>query len=130
MSATLHNIKNNYSTNFPSEVRIKATQGFVATAVISLLFGSALNVALVGGAIAATATLIEAITRPIMLAIFPEHEPITKVIQIAFSIFLAASLADWVGVSYRVTSPVITGIGLYILNIGSYDRKVGVVAVL
>jgi len=129
MSATLHNIKSNYWVNFPSEVPIKATQSFVATAVIGLVCGSALNVALVGGALAATATLIEAITRPIMQAILPKHEPVGIGIQVGLSILMAVSFANWMGVSYKLT-PLITILGMHMINSEPYGRKVGVITIL
>lgn len=134
MSASLIAIQNNYVQNFPTEVPTKAAQGFIATATISLIAGCASSVALLGGAIAATATIIEAITRPIIRAIFPETPFIAKLIQICIpkmmALGLAASIAPWIGVSYKMTSILLPLIAWITLNDRFYDRNVAMVEVL
>lgn len=120
--------------DFPTEVPTKAAQGFIATATISLFTGCAGNVALLGGAIAATATIIEAVTRPIIRAIFSENPRIAKFIQICtpkmMALGLAASIAPWIGVSYRMTSILLPLIAWVTLNERFYERNVGMVEVL
>lgn len=134
MSAVLSAIQNNYVQKFPAEVPTKAAQGFIATAVINILAGSASNVALVGGAIAATATIIEAVTRPIIKAVFPENPGIVKCIQIIMpkmmALSLAASTAPWLGVAYKMTSVLMPLIAWITLNDRFYERNVGMVEVL
>lgn len=134
MSAVLSAIQNHYIQNFPREVPTKAAQGFITTAVINLVTGSATNVALVGGVIAATATIIEAVTRPIIKTIFPEHPRIAKFIQIAMSkmmaLGLAASMAPWLGVAYKITHVLIPLLAWIALNDKFYEKNVGMVEVL
>ena len=134
MSAALSAIQNYYRQNFPTEVPTKAAQGFLATAVMNLLVGSASNVALVGGAIAATATMIEAVTRPIIKAVFPENPGAAQLIPIVMSVVmalnLAASIAPWLGVAYKMTSGLMPLIARLALNNRFYERNVGIVTVL
>lgn len=126
-------IKNNYIQSFPDEVPVKAAQGFIATATISLFVGCASNVALVGGALAVISTLIEAVTRPIIRAIFPENPFIAKVIQIIVPRIIALSLgtavAPWIGVSYTITSTLLPLIAWVALNDRFYERNVGMVGI-
>lgn len=119
---------------FPAEVPTKAAQGFIVTAVINVCTGSANNVALVGGALAATATIIEAVTRPIIRALFPENPGIATFIQICIPkmvvLSLATSIAPWVGVSYKMSSFLLPLIAWVALNAGFYRRNVGMAEVL
>jgi hypothetical protein len=134
MASYISAMQNNYTTNFPAEVPTKAAQGFIITGAVSLLYGSSANVALLGGAIAVTATLIEALTRPIIKAIFPENPFIVKCIQVCVPRILALggaiALAPWIGVSYEITSFFIPLIAWIALNDRFYERNVGMVEVL
>jgi len=134
MSAALTAIQNNYIQNFPSEVPTKAAQGFIATAVINLLAGSASNVALIGGAFAVTATIIEAVARPIIKAVFPRNPGIVIIIQIVMprmmALGLAASLAPWLGVAYKMSSILMSSLAWLALNNRFLERNVGMVEVL
>lgn len=134
MSTTFNTIQNNYIQNFPAEVPTKAAQGFIATATISLISGSGTSVALLGGVIAATATLIEAITRPIIRAIFPETPFIAKCIQIfipqMIALSLAASIAPWIGLSYKITTIILPLLAWIALNDRFFERNVGMVEIL
>lgn len=134
MSVTLSSIQSNYIKNFPAEVPIKAAQGFIVSVAINLVAGAASNMALVAGAIAATATIIEAVTRPIIKAIFPENPKVATVIQVTMSktiaLGLAASVAPWLGVAYKTTSVFIPIIAWLVLNDRFYERNVGMVEVL
>jgi hypothetical protein len=134
MSAILKAIKTHYIENLPTEVPTKAAQGFVVTAVINLLYGSASNVALVGGAVAATSTIIEAATRPVIRAIFPENPRIAKFTQIVIpkmmALSLAASAAPWLGVTYKISTILMPLIAWITLNEGFYEKNVGMVEIL
>ena len=132
---SLNAIQKSYIRNFPTQVPMKAAQGFVVTLVINLIANNhPSNVALLGGAIAATATVIEALTRPIIKAIFPEHPLITRLIQVitpkVIALSLAASVAPWIGVSYTTTSFVLPLIAWIILNEGFYENNVAMAEVL
>jgi hypothetical protein len=142
VSGSLSAIRTNYIQNFPTELPMKAAQGFIATTVISLITGCAPSVALLGGTIAATATIIEAITRPIIRAIFPETPFIATSIQIfipqMMALGLADSIAPWIGTSYKTTSILLpllawislNGISLNGISNGFYGRNVAMVEVL
>ena len=134
MSTSLSAIQNNYIRNFPAEVPIKAAQGFIVTAAINLIAGRAGNVALFGGAIAATSTMIEAVTRPIIRSIFQDHRTIAIFIQIFFpkmiALGLAASIAPWIGVSYKMNSFLLPLIAWIALNHDFFNRNVGMAEML
>ena len=134
MSVGLTTFQDNYIRNFPTQVPMKAAQGFIATAAIGLIAGTAANIALLGGAIAATATLIEAVTRPIIRAIFPENPFIGRAIQIItpriMALALAASLAPWVGATYTITNRLLPLLAWLALNNNFYDSNVAMVEVL
>ncbi|HEY5234881.1 MAG TPA: hypothetical protein VIJ14_01785 [Rhabdochlamydiaceae bacterium] len=134
MSVSFNTFPDSYVRNIPAEVPLKAAQGFIVTAAISLIAGNAANIALLGGAIAATATLIEAIARPFIQAVFPDSPFIGMAISIfvpnMLALGLAASLAPWIGISYRVTSSFISILAWLALNQQFYQRNVGMVEVL
>lgn len=133
MSVALRSIQNQYMQNFPSQVPTKAAQGFIVTTVINLVKGATGSMALLGGAIAVTATLIEAVTRPIITAVFPKHPTIARCIQIITSTMialgLAASLAPWIGVVYKTTSIVMPLLAMLLLNDGFYEKNEALVQV-
>jgi hypothetical protein len=134
MSVSLNTFQDSYARSFPAEVPMKAAQGFIVTAAISLIAGNAANFALLGGAIAATATLIEAIARPFIQAVFPDNPLIGSAISIVvpnmIALGLAASLVPWIGISYKVTSSVLSLLAWLVLNQQFYHRNVGMVNVL
>ncbi len=135
MSVNATGIQNNhYIRNFPTNVPVKAAQGFIATAAICLLAGGAANMALLGGAIAVTATLIEAVARPIILAVFQDAPFIGAAIQIfipeMLALGLAASAAPLIGLSYKMTSPLLSVLAWLTLNQDVFQGNVGMVHVL
>lgn len=134
MTSVLNAIHTNYIKNFPNEVPTKAAQGFVVTAVIHLVIRSGSSVALLGGAIAATATMIEAATRPIIKAIFPENPYIAAFTQIVttqiMAVGLATSIAPWLGVAFKLTPLVLHLILWPALNYECYKKNVGMVGIL
>ena len=134
MSANLLTMHRYYTNNFPNEVPTKATQGFIVTAAIGLITGRAAPVSFLGGAIAATATLIEAVTRPIIKAVFPDIPFIAKCIQISvpklMALGLAGSLIPWIGISYKITSVLIPLLAWLALNDRFYERNVAMVEIL
>ena len=134
MSANLLAIHRSYVNDFPTEVPAKAAQGFIVTAAISLIAGRAANVSFIGGAIAATASVIEALTRPVIRGIFPDNPFIAKSIQICIpklvALGLAGSLAPWIGLTYKITSVLIPLLAWIALNDRFYERNVGMVEIL
>lgn len=135
MSVSLSSIPNSYIRNFPDEVPIKAAQSFVVTAVINLIVGQTAKMAVLGGTIAMTATLIEAITRPIIRGIFPDNDFIAKSIQICVpaiaALGLATALAPTIGLTYKVSSFLLSLLAWLTLNNNRfYERNVAMVEVL
>lgn len=88
-----------YVQQFPERVPLKMAQSFVASSAIHLLFGASVNVTLIGGAVAALATVVEAIARPVFKSIFPEHSWVASNVSIlaAYSIAICAAnaVAPW-----------------------------------
>lgn len=125
----------NYQNQFPKQVWQKAAQGFALTAALSLIVcSSTVTAALIGGALAASATLIEAIARPLIKMTFPEH----PVIGYAISIFTPTilTMAAFKSVPFLTNSGFNPGFGFwkglswFCLNPDYYDRNVGLVEVL
>lgn len=131
---SVHALANRYINDLPEQVPVKAAQGFVATAAIHVLMGGVAKVALLGGAIVATATLIEAVTRPIIRAIFPEHPFIGRIIQISVpkiaALGIAIAIAPWIGIAYKTTNFLLPLLAWLTLNNNFYERNVGMVEVL
>lgn len=134
MSANLTMIRNNYIRDLPSEVPAKAAQGFIATATIKLIAGASGKIALAGGAIAVIATMIEALTRPIIRAIFPNQSLITQAIQIVvpkmMALGLVSTFAPWAALSCEVHSFGLSVIAWLALNNGFYQRNVGMAQIV
>jgi hypothetical protein len=133
----MQNIQNFYIENFPTELPIKIAQGFIVTAAIGLVAGCASNVVLLRGAVAVTATIIEAVTRPIIRAIFPQNPFIATGIQVfipeMIALSLTASVAPWIGVGCRIGEHVLSLpsiIAWFALNHRCYERNVAMAAVL
>ena len=116
-----------FNDHLPHEMPLRAAQGFVATAAISLCLGSAIPVVLLGGAIAAAATIIEGVSRPIFRALFSENPVfaflVGAVIAPPIALGLAASLAPWIGMSYRVSSFLFPVLASVVLNTALSDPK-------
>ncbi|OGN56579.1 MAG: hypothetical protein A3D96_04825 [Chlamydiae bacterium RIFCSPHIGHO2_12_FULL_44_59] len=134
-TVTLRTMQDSYVRKFPAEVPIKAAQGFIATTVIHLLLGSASSLALLGGTIAAVATIIEAITRPIINTIFPEHKVIAQCIQIVMPKMMALGLASsripWLDTTTStVTFLLVNLIAWPTLNYRFYERNVAMVEIV
>jgi hypothetical protein len=75
----LNDCKNYYVNNFPTDVLTKAAQGFTASTILRATFDGVIrkgpfnvNEALLTGAMAATATVIEAVSRPIIKMFLPK----------------------------------------------------------
>lgn len=123
----------NYINNMPEQVPIKASQGFITTTAISVLSGLTLNISLIRGAIAVTATFIEAVTRPIIKATFPNQPIIASAIQIFIpqivAISLATSLSPLLATSCKMAS-FISLIAWLMLNEDFYEKKEAIATVL
>lgn len=133
MSTFLSAFQHNYIQNFPTQVPIKAAQSFVATALINVMTGSASTIALAGGCLAATATIIEAVIRPIIKNIFSEHPSIATMTQIIIPTTIALSLAPALvpcfGVVYKTTSVLLPLLAWMTLNQNFYKNNVGMAVV-
>ena len=127
----LTQIQNRYVQDLPDQIMFKTAQGFVATAGISLIYGAAANTALTLGAIAATATLIEAVSRPIIRSLFANTALVTffqislpKMAAFALARSIApwtsaqvasrslSSLITWVMINYGATNPFTNNIAM------------------
>jgi hypothetical protein len=138
MSDVLKVIQNNYNKNFPAEAPTKAAQGFVVTASYKLAFGASFNEALKSGAVAATATIIEAVTRPITKEIFSKNPEIGATIQSVVPRIITAgltcSIASRFDVSFKEISFKNTSFGLLLASLSLngvpsefYKRNIGLV---
>ncbi|MDP1607903.1 MAG: hypothetical protein Q8L98_01155 [Chlamydiales bacterium] len=109
-----------YVNQLPYNVATKAAQGALITGVISWAFGSTLPVALLGGAIAATATIIEAAVRPLIKNIFPNNPFIARCAQIiippTIALSLATSATPWIRLTYKTSFYIIPLLGWIALN--------------
>lgn len=124
-----------YKRDFPKEVPIKAAQSFIITAALNLVVAeSSVKVTLLGGALAVTSTLIEAVTRPIIKAVFPQNQFIGVCIQVSVSkvivLGLAIAIAPWIGVTYKISTAILPFIAFIALNEEFYKRNVGMVEIL
>lgn len=126
--------QNNYVQNFPTLIPRKAAQGFIATAAIAIIVGGSFKIAMISGTLAATVTIIEAVTRPIIRSIFPEYPQFAKCIQIFFPKVIAFSLlqavAPWLIVSYTVESIIVSLAGWYFFNYDFYENNVGMMTII
>lgn len=116
----------NYVNQLPKDIAIKAAQGAIVTATISLCFGAALPVALLGGTIAATATLIEALARPLIATIFPNNSFIRHCAQViipcGLALKLATSATPWLGIGYKTSVVALSFLATLILNEPTKDN--------
>lgn len=132
---TMDSILNrHYMENFPTKMPLKAAQGFLVSATVRLITGCTLSLALFGGGIAAMATLIEAITRPIFRDVFPRTPNVAIAVQIIISLTmglsLASAIAPWIGLSYKTTSFLLPLIATFCLNQDFYAKNEGLAVVL
>jgi|GEM_PF-2164380 len=127
MSINLTTTQNNYVKNFPQNTPLKAAQGFIVTSLIHLTAGVAGKAAFLGGAVSATATLIEAVTRPIIETIFPKDSIITTCVQLVLAVTLTTTLATamvpWVGVAHKMTSSSIPILAFIVLNSNAHENE-------
>ena len=72
----------NYVDRMPTQIWMKSAQGLAVTVSISLIAGSSISAALVAGALAVAATLVEAIARPLIKSIFPDNPFIGRTISV------------------------------------------------
>ena len=108
----LNDYKNYYVNNFPTDVLTKAAQGFTISTILRAVFDNVVdkkvpfngNAALLTGAMAATATIVEAITRPMIKASLSNCTDLLRIVQIYSSriitLGLAYSISPWIGVEY------------------------------
>lgn len=122
-----------YKETFPTHLAQKASQGFIASTTLRLFLGTATDAALLGGAMAVTATIIEAITRPIIKAIFPENPVIGLWIQIIVPSTLvmsaALALAPTIGIVYKTASVIFSTLTWICLNSDFYEKNTAMVTV-
>lgn len=99
MSAIASSFLDRYVDDFPKLVPLKMAQSFVAASAVHLLLGASVNVTLIGGAVAALATAVEAIARPVFKTIFPDHSWMASNVSIlaaySIAVFTANAVAPW-----------------------------------
>lgn len=122
-----------YRQTFPTELPQKAAQSFLVTVGITLLGGAAMNVALLAGAMALSVSVIEAVTRPIIRAVFPENPFIAECFQIivptALVLNAALALAPMIGITYKITSIILPFIAWICLNERFYEKNIAMAQV-
>lgn len=129
MVSSFDNFGTYYSKKFPSNVPLRALQGFVITTAIRLIFAVPLKKAAIIGALAAAATLVEAVTRPIMRSIFPNHAWIASSVQCiipsVITLSAASAILPWVGLSYKVS--LLSCVLMLALNHATFQHNEGMV---
>lgn len=108
--AALATFQREYVQDFPKKLPQAMIRGFLMTTVISLIFSATISGALATGSVAAIATLIEAITRPIILQLFvpqdylQDYEPVRAFFAVGIlvlsTIGLNRSISPYVNVGY------------------------------
>ena len=123
--------RNSYIENFPRNVPLKMAQGFLATAAINLVFNKGTyRTALVRGSLAALISLVEAVTRPIIKAIFPNTPLAGMIIQIVITpLSIEWLLEPRIGLS-NTRTPLIPFIAWFILNHSFYGNNEGMAEVI
>lgn len=95
-----------YVEKIPTELSKRTAQSFVMTAALNCV-ATTFSSAMFGGAVAATATLIEAATRPAIMALFSECPLVARAVQFVaplyISLAVAAVLAPWLGVTFKAS---------------------------
>lgn len=117
-----------YYQHMPTNIPQKAAQGFLLTAAVCLILGGgSVGVAVLGGSIAVTATIIEALIRPVLRKIFPNHPMLRDFMRFGIPITaafgLAGALVPLVEVSYQTTSLLVSLIGFLAFNPSSEERQ-------
>lgn len=134
MSLALNLFENNYVQGIPREIPLKMAQSFIATTTICLIYDAVVPIALLGGMIAATATVIEALTRPIIESLFAEAPFIGKCIQVAMPPLLTLQffslLSPWIGIEYRQTNFLLPWISWYVLNERYQERNLAMAVII
>lgn len=130
----LNDYKNYYVNNFPTDVLTKAAQGFTASTILRVVFDNVVakkvafngNAALLTGAMAATATIVEAVTRPMVRATLPDWPDFLRLVQIYSSriitLGLAYSISPWIGVNYAPEVGFFTPPGILVTFFLTYSQ--------
>ena len=133
MFATLNSFQDQYIRTFPTEVPIKAAQGFMATVAIGIICGTSANAAVAAGVAAVAITVFEAMLRPITRAVFSDHPLAGMWIHIALAFGLPTLLIPGL---YQARNglnglhALFSIIGSLALNDRWYARNVGLVGIL
>ncbi|PIS01964.1 MAG: hypothetical protein COT85_07420 [Chlamydiae bacterium CG10_big_fil_rev_8_21_14_0_10_42_34] len=134
MTSIIRPLSQKYIDQFPADLPRKSAQAFVATATIGLIYGTAINVSMFGGAVAALATVIETITRPIIGPVFYDSPIAQEVIQTFIPWFIATQLgemtAPMLGLSFKVSLSILSVIGWNLLNASPFENKKALAFVL
>ena len=100
MESVINEIKN----GIPREIPTRAAQSALLTAGLRLFaVSSTPKIALIGGCVAATATIVEAIARPVLASILPRDSYVRTAIQFALTVACGTHLAKEL-VNYRISS--------------------------
>jgi hypothetical protein len=127
-----------YVREFPAYVPLKMAQGGIATTALHLLASCEPHVALLWGAMAATATLIEAVTRPIIKSLFSENESLITLTQSCVPRMTVLMFVDswipWAGKTYKISilsfQFLISCVLMAIFNEKFYDKKIARIEVI
>lgn len=125
---------NGFVDSMPKQLPVKIGQSFIASVALGGFFGATAKVAILAGSIAATATLVEAVARPIIDSVFPENQGIalasTVLISITSAFGLANAASSVTGLTYRVSAPLFSLIGMLCLNQDPRENNLAMAFVL
>lgn len=101
MMSNLSFFSSDYFQKIPTKIPLTALQGFLLSVAWRVIPNQSMNEALVAGTLAATATVIEALSRPIMQSLYPKGSVIGKLIQIYIPSIVTVEIAKLVFPSIR-----------------------------
>ncbi len=122
MSFTLESIRRDFVAQSPEKVAVKMAQGFIATAVIHLVSGSARRVMFLGAATAAFGTLVNAVVQPVFRNIFKNSPFIADITSFIISgsvaMTVAISVAPALGTTFVLSNAALGILASFLINQG------------
>lgn len=95
-------------SNFNQDLAVKMAQGATVTALAHVVLGSARGVMALGAATAALCSVIDALARPVLDTIFPNHPTFRDasrvIIAVSTAVGVANAVAPWLGVAFQLTN--------------------------
>lgn len=114
MSAAISQFRAEYARTFPTDLPTAVGQSFIGTAALTLLLGGSAEIVIVYGAVAATATLIEAVIRPLIAPFFIDKPFASMASLLAVSLMITSRLGDtalsFLQLSMRIEAQIMGGI--------------------